>query len=371
MMALKMNKKTPKILYIARDDGGCGFYRCRQPADFIQRMGLAETKVILRTPSDADILWADLVIIQNIGGVEGSRHAKFCLQNKIPYIVEIDDFIQHVSPHNSGGYQAWNPSTLYIYRAMEMAKTAMALTVSTPQLAREYFPYNPTIYVVPNYLNEEQWSNPITKRNDGKIRIGWCGGNAHGDDLAMIGRVMQKIVKEYKGNVIFETMGMTKRELTGVFPFDEFTATCPHCGYEGELHHFPGESQNDFPFVLASKGWDIAVAPVINNAFGNCKSDLKIKEYAAAGVAIVASDVTPYREAALSNAQVALAGSFDEWYNALKDLIEHPEKRTEMVRKNREWVKGAWIQNNTITIFEAYEQVLEKAPLVLGNRNML
>ena len=354
-----------------RDDGGCGFFRCRQPGNYIKRMGLAETKVVLRTPLDQDLLSADLIILQETGSVNGARIVKFCLENKIPYMAEFDDFVQHVSPHNAAGYQAWNPSTLYTYRAMEAAKTAIGLTVSTNQLAREYFPYNPLIYVVPNYLDQEKWDNPIVKRNDGKIRIGWCGGNAHGDDLQMIGKVMEKIVKEYKGNVVFETMGMTKRELSGVFPFEEFTATCPHCGYEGELHHFPGESQNDYPLILASKGWDIAVAPVIDNAFGNCKSDLKIKEYAAAGIPIIASPVVPYREAADSNAQIVFARTFEEWYNGLKDLIEHPEKRDEMVRKNREWVKDYWIQNNAQKVYEAYAQVIDKAELVLGKRNML
>ena len=334
-------------------------------------MGLAETEVVMRDATPEKLLWADLVVIQDTGSPTGTKTVQFCLANKIPYITEFDDFVQHVSPHNTHGYPAWNPGTLYIHRAMEMAKTAMAMTVSTPQMAREYFPYNPTIYVVPNYLDEELWSNPITKRNDGKIRIGWIGGNAHADDLKMVSSALHKIIKEFKGKVIFETIGMTKQELTGVFPFQEFTASCPHCGYEGELHHFPGESQNDYPFVLASKGWDIAIAPVIDNSFGNCKSDLKIKEYAAVGMPIMASSVVPYREAVQNNAQVVLASTFEEWYNGLKDLIKHPEKREEMAKKNREWIKNYWIQNNAQNIFEVYQQVLKKAALVLGKRNML
>ncbi len=370
-MNQEKNKRIPKIIFNARDDGGCGFFRCIQPANYIKRMGLADTEVFIREVPREKLLQADLVVIQDTGSPTGTQTAQFCLAHKIPYITEFDDFVQHVSPHNLHGYPAWNPGTLYIHRAMEMAKAAMGITVSTNQLAREYFPYNPTIYVVPNYLDEEKWVNPITKRNDGKIRIGWCGGNAHGDDLKMISKVLHKIVKEHKGNVVFETLGMTKQELAGVFPFSEFSASCPHCGYEGELHHYPGESQNDYPFVLASKGWDLAVAPVIDNSFGNAKSDLKIKEYSAAGIPIIASPIVPYREAAASNAQVVFASTFEEWYNGLNDLIRHPEKRDEMARKNREWIKDYWIQNNAQKIFQVYEQVLQKAALVLGKRNML
>lgn len=363
--------KLPKILYILRDDGGCGFFRCRQPANFIKRIGLAETQTVMINPTTEQLLWSDLVILQNIGSVESSNIAQFLLKNKIPYIVEIDDFIHHVSPHNLAGYPAWNPSTLYIHRAMETAKAAFALTVSTNQLAREYFAYNPTIYVIPNYLDREKWDNPIVKRNDGKIRIGWAGGNAHADDLKMVSKVIHKIVKEGKGKIIFETIGMTNHELEGVFSFKEFNAFCPRCEYEGELHHFPGEPIDIYPLVLASKGWDIALAPVIDNSFGNCKSDLKIKEYVALGVSVVASPVVPYREVVYNNAQVVFASTFEEWYNGITDLIKHPEKRDEMARKNREWIKDYWIQDNAQKIFEVYEQVLKKAELVFGKRSMI
>lgn len=366
-----MNNKIPNILFVARDSGGCGYYRCEQPAKFIKRMGLANTEVVLRNPSQDQLLNSDLVILQETGSVEASNIARFCLNNKIPYIAEFDDFIHHVSPHNVFGYPAWNPSTLYIHRAMELSKVAFAMTVSTPQMAREYFPYNPSVYVVPNYLDEERWTNPLVIKNDGKIRIGWMGGNAHADDLKMISRILDKIVKEFKGKVIFETMGMTKQELTGVFLSKDFSGSCPSCGYEGELHHFPGESQDTYPLVVASKGWDIALAPVVNNAFGNCKSDLKIKEYSAVGLPIIASPIVPYKEAAQNGAGIVFANSFEEWYNGIKDLVKNKAKREAMAKQNKEWIKKYWIQNNAQNIFEVYKQVLEKADTVFKKPNLL
>ena len=369
---MQTNKeRIPKILWIARDDGGCGYYRCQQPAAFIKRMGLADTEVVLRTPTEQQMLSADLVILQELGSVNSGKIVQFLLGNKIPYVAEFDDFIHHVSPHNTAGYPAWNPGTLYTYRAIEAAKSAFTIQVSTPQLAREFFPYNPTVYVIPNYLDKDQWDNPIVKRSDDKVRIGWMGGNAHGDDLKMISGVLHKLVKEYKGSVIIETMGMTKHELEGVFPFQEFSATCPHCGYEGELHHAPGEAQNVYPTVVSSKGWDIALAPVIDNSFGNAKSDLKLKEYAAASLPTVASAVIPYREAVDDGARVVLARTFEEWYNGIKDLIDHPEKRVEILKANKEWVGRYWIQNNAQKTFEVYAQILTKAAIVFGKHSVI
>lgn len=357
-----------KILWVSRDDGGCGFFRCQQPAEFIKRMGLADTEVVLQNPSHAQLMGADLVIMQEMGSVNSTDIARFCVEHKIPYVMEFDDFVQHVSPRNLGGYGAWNPSTLYVHRAMEVSRAAFAIQVSTNQLAREYFPYNPTIFVVPNYLDQELWNNPKTKRDDKKIRIGWFGGNAHADDLHTISLVLEKIVTEFKGKVVFETMGMTAQELHGVFPMRDFKETCPSCGFEGDIHHYPGESLRDYPMTMASKGWDIAVAPVINNAFGNCKSALKVMEYAAGGLPIVASPVVPYREAASSGAAVLFAETYEEWYNQLRLLIKKPKLREEMAAKNKEWISKHWIQENARGIFGLYEQIMIRAEAALGKK---
>lgn len=362
--------KLPKILFIARDDSGCGFFRCIQPASFLKRAGLADAKAVLSTAPEEEVLQSDLVVLQAMGSVQTAAISRFCIANNIPYVVEIDDFLHHVSPHNLGGYPAWNPSTLYLHRTTEIMKSGLGLIVSTNWLAREYFPYHPTTFVVPNYLDKDKWSNPIVKRQDDKIRIGWAGGNAHADDLKMISEVINQIVKESKGKVIFETMGMTKQELSGVFNMDEFSDTCPSCGYEGEKHHHPGEAQDDYPLILSSKGWDIALAPVISNSFGNAKSDLKIKEYSAAGIPIVASRITPYLEASADGAQIAFADSYDEWYNEIKALIKSKQKRQSIVKANKEWVEKYWIQDNIGKIGEIYQQLITNFSNFLKNNSV-
>lgn len=344
-----------------RDTGGCGFYRCLQPSSFLNRAGLAESSVALLDPKKEDILSSNLVIIQAIGSVNAMQISKLCIENNIPYIIEIDDFLHHVSPSNLAGYPGWNQGTLYVHRTMEMARRGCGMTVSTNWLAREYFPYHNNIYVIPNYLDQDKWTNPMARKNDGKVRIGWAGGNAHGDDLLMISKVIEKIIKEFKGKVIFETFGMMPHELGGIFNnLDQFNSLCPKCGYEGDKHHHPGEKLEDYPMILASKCWDIALAPVINNAFGNAKSDLKIKEYSASGIPIIASSVEPYREAQKNKAQVILASSFDEWYNAIKQLIKDQARRDEMVRANKEWVEQYWIQDNIYSIFEVYQNIMNE-----------
>jgi len=366
---MKPEKRQLNILFVARDDGGCGFYRCTQPAAFLTRAGLANAYSTLKNPTEQELFAADLVVMQEMGTIEAANIVKFLEQHKIPYMTEFDDFVHHVSPHNPAGYVAWNPSTLFLHRSMEITKRAAGVTVSTGQLAREYFPYNPYIYVLPNYLDKDRWDVPIMKRQDDKIRIGWCGGNAHADDLYMVSKVIERIVAEYDGKVVFETMGMTRQELAGVFPMPvTSTDSCPSCGFEGSLHHFPGETYDNYPSVLGSRGWDIAIAPVIDNAFGNAKSDLKVKEYSALGYPVVASAVRPYRDAQKAGAPIVLADTYEEWYTALKGLIDDPEKRGTMAREAKEWAEGNWIQDRISESFEAYKDTIRRYTQVVGAR---
>jgi len=357
---IKFNKDLPTALFVVRDKGGCGYYRCYQPASFLRTRGLMNTIVDFKETTPEHIMQADIVIFQEAGSPKSIEAMKFAKDNKKPVVIEMDDEVRTISPHNIGGYGAWNPGTLYIYRFIQQIIAADAVIVSTPQLAREYFPYNKQIFVLPNFLNENKWNNPQVKKNDGYIRIGWAGGNAHLDDLKMISKVIEKIVKEYKGKVKFETMGMVKHELGDTFAaLEEFHDTCPKCGYQGESITWTGESLENYPLVLASHGWDIALAPIVNTSFNSAKSDLKLKEYSATGYPVIASAVTPYIEAKEDGCDVLLAKTFDEWYNYIKDLIDNPDKRSEIVKNNKDWVSKKWIGDNITLYYDAFKQIID------------
>jgi len=358
---VKFNKDLPTALFIARDKGGCGYYRCSQPASFLRTRGLMNTIIDFKETTKEHIIQADIVIFQETGSPKSLEAMKFAKEQNKPIVIELDDEIRTISPRNIGGYGAWNPGTLYIHRFLQQVIGANAMIVSTPQLAREFFPYNKNVYVLPNFLNENKWSNNLNKKQDGYFRIGWAGGNAHLDDLRMISKVIEKIVKEYDGKVKFETMGMIKSELNDTFAgLEEFNETCPKCGYQGESVTWTGESLDNYPLVLASHGWDMAVAPIVDTSFNSAKSDLKLKEYSATGYPIVASAVTPYIEAKEDGCDVLLAKTFDEWYNYIKELIDNKERREEMVKNNKNWVSGKWIADNITLYHSAFIQIIEK-----------
>lgn len=363
-------KPVRKILFVARDDGGCGFYRCRQPAWFLSRYGMFETEVVHKKPTAEQMMSADLVILQEMGLASSSETARFLVSKRIPYLSEFDDFIQHVSPNNRSGYGGWNPGTLMVHRAMEQARAGFGIQVSTEQLAREYFPYNPTVYVIPNWLDRDNWELPAVKRGDGRIRIGWAGGNAHGDDLKMISGVIDRISSEFGNKVVFETFGMTPNEVSGIFstpPSPDFS--CEECGHPGRRHEHWGVPLDQYPSALAAKGWDIALAPIIETSFNACKSDIKLKEYSALGIPAVASPVRPYLDAVKNGCPALLANGFDEWYDVLVKLIRDEDERQCISKEAKKWASGNWIQDRVLEIRDLYEKVINEAEASLGPKS--
>lgn len=354
---IPFNKDLKTVLFILRDTGGCGFYRCLQPALFLRRRGLMNAMTDVRNATPEQILKADIVVLQSPGTTIAVDIMNFALKNNKKVVVEIDDFLHSVSPTNPG-YEAWSPEKLSLHRFVKCLTKAHAVTVSTPQLAREYSLFNKNIYVLPNYLDESKWDLPVQKQNDGVTRIGWAGSSSHLDDLKMIAPVVEKIVKEYDGKVKFETMGLLKEELQDTFKLSQFFEICPKCNYHGDILTWAGEQLENYPQVMASHGWDIAIAPLINTAFNNARSDLKLKEYSAISCPIVASDCTPYRESKESGCDVLLAKNFEEWYNNLKKLISSVELRDEMVENNKKWLEKNWIDENVSKYSEIYNKLL-------------
>lgn len=355
---IPFNPNLKTVLYIKRDEDGCGYYRCFQPALSLRRLGLMNTIVDLQSSTPEHIKQADIVVFQALGTLASIEAMDFAVKENKAIVVECDDFLNVVSPNNPG-YVSWHPGNLILHRATEQIKKADAMTVSTPQLAREYFPYQKNIYILPNFLSRQMWEDlPVTKKTDGIVRIGWAGGNAHVDDLRMIAPVLEKIIKEFNGKVRFETMGMSKRELHGVFKMQEFFDLCPKCGYQGEMQYMPGENLSDYPQVLASYGWDIALAPIVDTSFNTSKSDLKLKEYSAVGFPMIASRVTPYIEAKANGCNVRLASTFKEWYNYIKELIVDAELRHKISKENKEWVKQYWVDDNVKNYLDFYQEIL-------------
>ena len=81
------------------------------------------------------------------------------------------------------------------------------------------------------------------------------------------------------------------------------------------------EGYENYVAVVQSRGWNAALAPMMDSTFENCKTNLKYREYAAFGIPGVYSDVQLYASSVASGRTGLLAQNRSEdWVVALNQL---------------------------------------------------
>lgn len=91
-------------------------------------------------------------------------------------------------------------------------------------------------------------------------------------------------------------------------------------------------------FERASQ-FDIALAPLeLENVFCRAKSEIKFVEAAALSLPVVASKTEPYQGVISHGKDGLLAGSEQEWVEALSALIEAPQRRAQIGANARETI---------------------------------
>ncbi len=360
-----MSDSKPNILFVPKDQMGCGFYRMLMPANTIKQAGLANVEVIYDITDPRPAQWANIIVLQRPTDMAMSEYIQYWRAKGKKIIYEIDDFMQGILPENPAR-PYWEAIGGMITRAMYCMSLCNAVTVSTPRLQAEYSYYNPKIHCLPNYVDKSLWEQPLKnkdfyekRRDDAIIRIGWEGCVGHRHDLELVAKVLEDLVLEYKGKVHLTMFGFTPIDIFLKLP--NMHQSCPDCSHTGPLEYFPTVPLLDYPGRLRELAFDIGIAPTVKVSFNDAKSDLRFKEYSILGIPTVASDVPAYQNSIKHGFTGYLCkDSYKEWYKALKTLIDDAKKRKEIGQNARVWAETNYIQDNIVKWLKVYDKVLHQ-----------
>ncbi|GAG24208.1 unnamed protein product, partial [marine sediment metagenome] len=112
------------------------------------------------------------------------------------------------------------------------------------------------------------------------------------------------------------------------------------------------------PSKLKECAFDIAIAPLIETGFNQCKSDIKIKEYAALGVPVIATRMKPYSLSVKEGYTGFLATTGKEWFDSLELLIKNKDLREKLGRNNYRWYKENTIDKHIHKWMAFYNRVI-------------
>jgi O-antigen biosynthesis protein len=313
-------KPLPVVIPAAADLSGCGFYRIIEPFSAMQEAGLVGGQMLpgWQGVPVLNQYQADSLILQR----QFSENFHEWVSDVKKYtnlykVFELDDYLPNV-PVKNVHRENFKGDTLKMLR--KSFSFVDRFVVSTAELGNAFEGMHPNIVVVNNRLPERWWGNLKSLRNQGrKPRVGWAGGSSHTGDLEMI----FDVVKAFADEVEWVFLGM-----------------CP-AKMKPYLHEFHmGTDINLYPEKLASLNLDLALAPVEENIFNNCKSNLRLLEYGACGYPVIASDVACYR----GDLPVTLVRNrFKDWSDALRMHLDDRKASEKMGDELRLAVMKNWM----------------------------
>ena len=265
-----------------------------------------------------------------------------------PVVLDLDDHLLALPEDHPDRISGWFADGLpSLLHAMVNSD---ALTVTTQTLRQALLPYNPRIYVLPNYLDAELWQfrEPKVAEKGAPVRILFMGTPTHQPDLGLIGEPLAHIAQKYAGRVAFIFFGAQ-----------------PPSSLEGaaKVTYLPLHTYNyqDFLQEYQQLEAEIAIAPLQDNLFNRSKSAIKYLEYTALGISGVFCALPPYAEVVHDGLDGFLAANPEEWEQKLKLLIESPELRLQSAREAQKQVRQHWlIQDHSGEWQDVYDQILEK-----------
>jgi glycosyltransferase involved in cell wall biosynthesis len=111
--------------------------------------------------------------------------------------------------------------------------------------------------------------------------------------------------------------------------------------------------------IAAESEFDVALAPLRDTRFNRARSNVKLKEYAAAGAMWLASPVGPY--AGMGEEQGGLLVEEGDWPAALEALLDDPDRRRALQARARRWAEGQTIRAGAARWESAFRGAVQRA----------
>lgn len=369
------------ILQFSYGSPGCIYYRNLNMVEVFKAMG-HDSKVIespLTKKEDfmeAGALvkrWADIIVVTRFNDWTSMVNLAHQYGKRVVY--EFDD-----TPDLHKAHSIYKLSLAHRWSEVVavQATHADAVTASTEDLAIYARQFNDNVFVLPNMIdyNLPIW-NREKREDDGTIVIGYFGGSSHFLDLKSIEKPIKRILREFPmvrwHYGAFPDLAYIKQLDSKANKMTTSTQTGRDVVMAKNMRRMFSSIKRKklkylHPYKIDVYGgvysqFDIGIVPLTKGDFNIYKSNLKLLEYGAYDVPVVAQDLNPYSDTIKNSGGGFLAKSEEDFYQHLKKLVKSEELRLSMGAKLGEYVRQNYnLHKNGAVYMDAYAEIAQLEP---------
>ncbi len=282
----------------------------------------------------------DVLLMHHFFSEEALRFVELLNAAGVAVVWDKDDDIE-VTPKWVPAYKAYGGRRglkRSFAQSVAVARASSLMTTPSPHLAARYQAAGVEhVEVIENYLAPEDIGLPRPRRPG--IVIGMCAGAEHREDHKSLGidKALTRLLRERDGVRVVSI---------------------------GEDHDLPEarhvrHAQVPITELLkVEREFDIGLAPLVDSAFNRARSDVKLKEYAAAGAMWLASPVGPYT--GYGEEQGGLLIEDGGWFRALDEMVTNYGRRRELAERARAWARGQSMDRSVVRWESAIRRALAR-----------
>ena len=293
------------------------------------------------------------VVVLQRGGPIGSKLSEItelcaaikAVGAKIVYDLDDDLLARHSSPAVERGLEDMRPRVRFLLREAD------AVIVSNSVLADRLQQRAAHVAIWRNALDEALI--PPLADAPRNADLGYFGTISHLHDLMAVINALATAAVRVSERPSFELCGISDDpRIAGLL------------AHRFDLRQRPLEAKYArFHAMLATEArWAVGLAPLLPGEFNDAKSDIKVLDYAAAGIPVVVSDACAYQH--LDATRVVVRASIAEFGNAVFALLHDEDRRREMAAA----AYGDLLDNRVLAkrapdLLPILQSVLDRAPL--------